>query len=73
MKKLFNYCSKHFKKIIITGIGDPIFFNANNKIINNLKKRINQLQYAPDGIVYQSNDFLTKKYELVSNKIFLRS
>ena len=64
MKKLFQYCSKHFKKkIIITGIGDPIFFNANNKILNNLK-RSKSLEYASDGLVYQSNDFLTKKYEL---------
>lgn len=70
MKKLFQYCSKHFKKkIIITGIGDPIFFNANNKILNNLK-RSKSLQYASDGLVYQSNDFLTKKYERVSKKIF---
>lgn len=70
MKKLFNYCSNHFKKkIVITGIGDSIFFNANNKIINNLKKN-KSIQYASDGIVYKPNEFLTKKYDLVSNKIF---
>jgi len=70
MKKLFNYCSKNFKKkVVITGIGDPIFFNANIKIIKKLKKN-KSLQYASDGIVYKSNKFLSKKYNQISNKIF---
>ena len=70
MKKLFNYCSNNFKKkVVITGIGDPIFFNANNKIIKNLKKN-KSLQYASDGIIYKSGNFLSKKYDQISNKIF---
>ena len=70
MKKLFNYCSNNFKKkIVITGIGDPIFFNADNKIIKNLNKN-KSLQYASDGIIYKSGNFLSKKYDQISNKIF---
>ena len=70
MKKLFNYCSNNFKKkIVITGIGDPIFFNADNKTIKNLNKN-KSLQYASDGIIYKSGKFLSKKYDKISNKIF---
>ncbi len=69
MKKLFHYCSINFKKkVVITGIGDPIFFNADNEIINNLKKG-KSIQYSSDGIVYKSNNYLSKKYELISKKI----
>ena len=69
MKKLFHYCSKFKNKIVITGIGDPIFFNADNKIINKLKK-LKSLQYTSDGIIYNENNFLTKKYNDRSKKIF---
>ena len=55
MKKLFDYCSKNFtKKLVITGIGDPIFFNADNEIIKNLKQK-RSIQYASDGIIYRPN------------------
>ena len=51
---------------MITGIGDPIFFNADNKIIKNLNKN-KSLQYASDGIIYKSGKFLSKKYDKISN------
>ena len=70
MKKLFDYCSKNFtKKLVITGIGDPIFFNADNEIIKNLKQK-RSIQYASDGIIYRPNDFLSQKYNYISNRIF---
>ena len=70
MKKLFYYCSKNFKKkVIITGIGDPIFFNADDKTIKNLKKS-KSIQYSSDGTVYKYNNFLSKKYNSISEKIF---
>ena len=63
IKKLFEYSYNKFESpLIITGIGDSVFFNSNLKFFKNSKNNNFNL-FSPDYIKYTNSNYLNKFFD----------
>lgn len=67
IKKLFEYSYNEFSSpLIITGIGDSIFFNSNFKFFQKSKNN-NFSLFTPDYIKYNNSTYLNKDFDKLAN------